>query len=66
MKASKRAVARFGGQGVPRSRLHAIANCYDRIDEIYVRVRGEWKYLYCDFGSAGNTIEFMLSAKRDN
>jgi transposase-like protein len=36
-----------------------------RIDETYVKVGTEWKYLYRAVGSAGCTIEFMLSAKRD-
>lgn len=36
-----------------------------RIDETYVRVGTEWKYLYSAVDSAGCTIEFMLSAKRD-
>jgi transposase-like protein len=36
-----------------------------RIDETYVKVGKEWKYLYRAVDSAGNTIEFMLSAKRD-
>jgi len=36
-----------------------------RIDETYVKVGKEWKYLYRAVGSAGDTIEFMLSAKRD-
>jgi len=36
-----------------------------RIDETYVKVGTEWKYLYHAVDSAGQTIEFMLSAKRD-
>jgi len=36
-----------------------------RIDETYVKVGREWKYLYRAVDSSGNTIEFMLSAKRD-
>ena len=35
------------------------------IDETYVKVGRDWKYLYRAVDSAGNTIEFMLSAKRD-
>ena len=35
-----------------------------RIDETYVKVGKEWKYLYRAVDSAGDTIEFMLSAKR--
>jgi transposase-like protein len=36
-----------------------------RLDETYVKVGTEWKYLYRAIDSAGQTIEFMLSAKRD-
>jgi transposase-like protein len=36
-----------------------------RLDETYVKVGTAWKYLYRAVDSAGNTIEFMLSAKRD-
>jgi transposase, IS6 family len=36
-----------------------------RIDETYVKVGSAWKYLYRAVDSAGDTIEFMLSAKRD-
>ena len=37
----------------------------DGLDETYVKVGTEWKYLYRAVDSAGQTIEFMLSAKRD-
>jgi IS6 family transposase len=36
-----------------------------RLDETYVKVGTEWKYLYRAIDSQGQTIEFMLSAKRD-
>lgn len=35
------------------------------MDETYIKVKGEWKYLYRAVDSLGNTLEFMLSAKRD-
>src|SRR5215217_8080064 len=36
-----------------------------RVDETYVKVAGIWAYLYRAVDSAGETIEFMLSPKRD-
>jgi transposase-like protein len=36
-----------------------------RVDETYIRVKGEWVYLYRAVDAAGQTIGFMLSAKRD-
>ena len=36
-----------------------------RVDETYVKVAGSWAYLYRAVDSAGETIEFILSPKRD-
>jgi IS6 family transposase len=36
-----------------------------RLDETYVKVGAGWEYLYRAVDSTGQTIEFMLSAKRD-
>jgi transposase, IS6 family len=36
-----------------------------RIDQTYVKVGTEWKYLYRAVDSVGRTIEFMLNARRD-
>ena len=36
-----------------------------RIDETYVKVGTGWKYLYRAVDSKGDTIKFLLSAKRD-
>lgn len=36
-----------------------------RVDETYIKVAGKWAYLYRAVDSTGETIEFMLSPKRD-
>lgn len=36
-----------------------------RVDETYIQIKGEWKYLDRAVDSQGNTLDFMLSAKRD-
>ncbi len=36
-----------------------------RMDETYVSVKGEWKYLYRAVDKQGLTIDFILTAKRD-
>src|SRR3954454_14740276 len=36
-----------------------------RVDETYIRVKGRWTYLYRAVDSLGQTIDFLLSAKRD-
>ena len=36
-----------------------------RVDETYIPVKGEWKYLYRAVDSEGNTLDFLLTAKRD-
>jgi transposase-like protein len=36
-----------------------------RVDETYVKVRGEWTYLYRAVDKAGHTVDFRLSRTRD-
>ena len=47
-----------------RRELRRPHRCW-RVDETYVRVAGQWTYLYRAVDSAGDTIDFMLSPKRD-
>ena len=36
-----------------------------RMDETYVRVKGQWRYLYRAVDKAGHTVDFLLTAHRD-
>ncbi len=35
------------------------------MDESYIKVKGQWKYLYRAVDTSGQTIDFLLAAKRD-
>jgi len=36
-----------------------------RMDETYIKVSGQWKYLYRAVDRAGDTVDFLLTSKRD-
>jgi putative transposase len=36
-----------------------------RMDETYIRVRGQWRYLYRAVNKDGQTIDFLLTMQRD-
>lgn len=36
-----------------------------RMDETYIKVKGQWVYLYRAVDKEGHTVDFMLSEKRD-
>ena len=36
-----------------------------RVDETYVKIRGQWRYLYRAIDKHGNPVDFLLTAKRD-
>jgi len=35
-----------------------------RLDETYIKVKGEWKYLYSAIDKEGNTVDLLLTKKR--
>ncbi len=39
--------------------------CRWRMDETCIKVKAQWKYLYRAVDTAGQTIDFLLTAKRD-
>ena len=47
-----------------RSHLKATNDSW-RVDETYLKVKKMWVYLYRAVDSQGNTLEFLLSPKRD-
>ena len=36
-----------------------------RMDETYIKIKGQWYYLYRAVDKEGNTIDFLLTKKRD-
>ncbi len=35
------------------------------MDETYIKVKGQWKYLYRAVDTAGQIVNFLLNARRD-
>ncbi|MED4654739.1 IS6 family transposase [Bacillus pseudomycoides] len=59
-------VHRYGPKLDERVRRHLkTTNDSWRVDETYVKVKGQWMYLYRAVDSEGNTIDFYLSESRD-
>ena len=59
-------VHQYGPQLDKRVRRHLKpTNDSWRVDETYIKVKGQWMYLYRAVDSKGNTIDFYLSETRD-
>ncbi|CAI8983157.1 transposase [Bacillus sp. IT-79MI2] len=59
-------VHQYGPELDERVRRHLkTTNDSWRVDETYVKVKGQWMYLYRAVDSEGNTIDFYLSKSRD-
>ena len=46
-----------------RKRKKPVGNRW-RLDETYIKVKGEWRYLYRAVDKEGNTIDFLLTKRR--
>jgi transposase-like protein len=46
-----------------RSKRSVCTSC--RIDETYIKVAGQWKYLYRAVDESADTVDFLVTAKRD-
>src|SRR3954465_8410268 len=63
---SMRWVHQYGPELDKRIRRHLKqTNDSWRVDETYIKVKGQWMYLYRAVDSEGNTIDFYLSKTRD-
>ena len=59
-------VQRFAPEIDKRCRAYLkMTNDSWRVDETYVKVKGQWKYLYRAVDKEGDTLDFLLTAKRD-
>ncbi|OUB06011.1 IS6 family transposase [Bacillus thuringiensis serovar shandongiensis] len=60
-------VHQYGPEIAKRIRCHLKkTNDSWRVDETYIKVKGQWMYLYRAVDSEGNTIDFYLSTSRNH
>lgn len=59
-------VVKFSPRLLERGRQHKtpVGSCW-RMHETYMKVHGRWKYLYRAVGKAGDTVDLLLTPKRD-
>jgi putative transposase len=46
-----------------KKRIKTVVNSW-RMDETYIKVKGEWMYLYRAVDKQGNTVDFLLTKRR--
>jgi putative transposase len=51
-------------EGTFRKRKKLVGNSW-RMDETYIKVKGEWMYLYRAVDREGNTVDFLLTKRRN-
>jgi putative transposase len=47
-----------------RKRKNVVGNSW-RMDETYIKVKGEWMYLYRAVDKEGNTVDFLLTKRKN-
>src|SRR5688500_18203861 len=47
-----------------RKRKKQVGNSW-RMDETYIKIKGEWMYLYRAVDREGNTLDFLLTKRRN-
>ncbi|MDD9944073.1 MAG: IS6 family transposase [Myxococcales bacterium] len=59
-------VVKFAPMLTARARRHKMpVGKRWRMDETYVRIRGQWRYLYRAVDKQGRTVDFLLATRRD-
>ena len=59
-------VEKYGGAIAVAAHLRKRSTCRSwRMDETYIKVKGKWTYLYRALDKQGQTLDFMLSERRD-
>ncbi|BCZ81176.1 hypothetical protein PTKU64_48510 [Paraburkholderia terrae] len=52
------------GEGAFRRHKRPVGRSW-RVDEMHIKVKGQWKYLYRAGDNAGQTVDFLLRTHRD-